>query len=86
MKGILDRFEEDKAVLLVEQLNKEWIVEVDRLPAGSKKGTWFTLDISGDEISSISVDQQLTEEKSQKINDLMQSIRSKSTDSKFKRN
>lgn len=83
---MLDRFEESKAVLLVEQLNKEWIVEVDRLPAGSKKGTWFTLEISGDEIKNISIDQQLTEEKSQTVNDLMQSLRSKSTGSKFKRN
>ena len=85
VKGMLDRFEGNKAVLLVEELNKEWIIERDQLPTGSKKGNWFTLEISGDKISSISMDHQLTEKKSQKVDDLMQTIRSKSTGSKFKR-
>lgn len=83
---MLDRFESNQAVVLVEEINKEWIIEQDKLPAGSKEGDWFTLEINGDEIDSITKNPQLTEQKSQMVDDLMQSIRSKSTGSKFKRN
>lgn len=86
MKGMLDRFEGDKAVLLVEEAKKEWIIEQEQLPAGSKKGSWFTIEVTGEKVDSISIDSQLTKEKNQKVDDLMQAIRSQSTGSKFKRN
>ncbi|MBM6615574.1 DUF3006 domain-containing protein [Desemzia sp. RIT804] len=85
MKGMLDRFEGNKAVLLMEELNKEWIVEKSQLPEGSETGDWFTMELTDDELSDIVIDHQLTEEKKQSVDDLMKSIRSKSKGSKFKR-
>lgn len=43
MKGVLDRFEEDKAVILVEDKNQEIVINKNQLPANSKTGTWFTI-------------------------------------------
>ena len=49
----LDRFtDNEKALLLVEELQKEYHVDISALPTGSTAGTWFLVEIHGDEITS----------------------------------
>ena len=49
----LDRFtDNEKALLLVEELQKEFHIDISALPSGSTAGTWFLVEIQGDEITS----------------------------------
>lgn len=46
--AIIDRFEEDKAVLLVGAAEKKSIFPVDELPAGLSEGDYVQIDIRYD--------------------------------------
>lgn len=82
----LDRFtDNDKALLLVEGLQKEIHVDIVALPPNSIVGTWFSIEIQGDEITLLQVDEGKTMEMKQVIDDRMQRLKSKKS-SRFKRN
>ena len=82
----LDRFtDNEKALLLVEELQKQFHIHISALPSGSTAGTWFLVEIQGDEITSFLVDEGKTVEMKQEISDRMQRLQSKKT-SRFKRN
>ncbi|MEK4714590.1 DUF3006 family protein [Sporosarcina sp. FSL K6-1540] len=82
----LDRFtDNDKALLLVEKLQKEFHVDINTLPIDSKAGTWFLVEIQGDEITSFQVDEGKTAEMEQEVDDRIQRLKPKKT-SRFKRN
>ncbi|RKQ35831.1 DUF3006 domain-containing protein [Oceanobacillus halophilus] len=85
MKGILDRFEGDKAVILVEDLEKEIIVPRKELPDGVEVNTYFTLDKDGDTFQIVAIDQSKTDSQAQKSSELMEKLRSKKKGSKFKK-
>ncbi len=86
MRGFLDRIEDDKfAVLLVDELNKEFIVDKNELPEGSAAGAYFQLTIENDKITSIQFDESTTTSEQQQVNDMMAKLRSKSKGRKFKK-
>ena len=85
MKAMVDRIEEGKAVLLIQDLDKEWIIEKNQLPQGSKIGDWLTLQITEGRISDMTIDQALTQEKKKTATDLLTSIHKQPKESKFKR-
>lgn len=81
----LDRFTEgNKALVLIEELQKEFHVDISSLPSGSTAGTWFSVEIHGDEITSIQIDEGKTAEIKQEVEDRIQRLKSKKT-SRFKR-
>ena len=78
IKGYLDRIEDNnKAVILVEELNKEYVVPVTELPDGSAPKTWFNLVIIQDQITSIEKDAEKTNSEYEKMMDLLAKLRSK---------
>ncbi len=84
-QAYLDRFtDNEKALLLVEELQKEYHVDISALPTGSTAGTWLLVEIQGDELTSYQVDEVKTAEIRQKIDDRMQRLKSKKN-SRFKR-
>jgi hypothetical protein len=87
IKGYLDRIEDNQfAVILVEEIKKEFVIPVEDLPEGSKKNSYFEMSIENDKISSIKLDEQTTQTEQEKVDDLMTKLRSKSKGSKFKKN
>lgn len=88
MKGVLDRIVDGKhAVILVEELGKEYIIDVDSLPNDSKEGTWFKLKVVNDEIVEMRIDEETQEVMEKKIDDIMSKLRNKNkSGSKFRRN
>lgn len=81
----LDRFtDNEKALLLVGELQKEFHVDIFALPSGSTAGTWFSVEVHGDEITSCQVDEGKTAEMKQEIDDRLQRLKSKKN-SRFKR-
>ncbi|WP_342431550.1 DUF3006 family protein [Neobacillus sp. FSL H8-0543] len=86
MKGYLDRIEENKyAVILVEEIQKEFIISKDELPIGSAEKSYFDITIENDKIATLKLNEQSTISEQQKTNDLMAKLRSKSKESKFKK-
>jgi Protein of unknown function (DUF3006) len=84
--AFLDRFtDNEKALLLVEELQKEFLVDITTLPFGSTAGSWFLVDVQGHEITSFQVDEKKSAEMKRVVNDRMQRFKSKKI-SRFKRN
>ena len=81
----LDRFTDDtQALLLVDELQKEFHVNQSLLPMGSKAATWYLVEVEGDKIISVQFDRSKTDEMAQGIEDTMQRLKSKKS-SRFKR-
>lgn len=81
----VDRFtNHDTALILVENLQKEFHVPTTSLPAGSGAGTWLTVEIENDTITSIQLDELKTTEMQSDIQNRMQRLQSKKK-SRFKR-
>ena len=85
--GVLDRIEDGKyGVVLVEELKKEFILEKEKLPSGTKEGMWLCMVVDKDEIQSIEIDKVKTDQVEQKVQAQLERIRKRRTGSKFKRN
>ena len=85
MKGYFDRMEENQhAVILVEEINEQFLINQSKLPAGSQTGMWFDLTLKDGNILSIQHSTQTSLSANQKTNDLMEKIRLKSKGSKYK--
>ena len=86
MKGVLDRMEDGKwAVILLEEVNREIVVPAAVLPEGSRINSWFDIDFDDSGIVSIELDSRSTAIKEQRVEQLMRSLRSKRSGSRFKR-
>lgn len=84
MKGYLDRIEDNTfAVILVEEIKKEFIIPKAELPEGSTEKSYFDLTIENDKITSMKLNEGTTAAEQQKVDDLMEKIKSKSRGSKF---
>lgn len=70
-KGVLDRFEQNQAVILIEELNKEMIIPMSELPSGSIENTWFDIEINDGAIGNIQVDCRTTMEELERVRGLM---------------
>jgi hypothetical protein len=87
IKGYLDRIEDNQyAVILVEEMKKEFIIPKEDLPSGSKENSYFEITIENEKITSIELNEQTTLTEQEKVDDMMKRVRSKSKGSKFKKN
>jgi DNA polymerase III delta prime subunit len=75
MKAVIDRFEGEYAILIMG--DDEHRVNVSRkfLPKEAKEGHWLQLDIVGDEVSNIELDEQETEKAKQRIAEKLARLR-----------
>ncbi|SEN54855.1 Protein of unknown function [Mesobacillus persicus] len=86
MKGYLDRIEDEKyAVILIEDIQKEFVVNKNSLPEGSSVKSYFDLTIENDKITSIKLNEGATASQQKNVDELMSKLQSKSKTSKFKK-
>ena len=85
MRGILDRFEGEQAVILIEEVKKEIIVAKNELPANSEVNTVFKIVEENGSFKIAAIDIAATKQASQQSSALMDKLRKKSSGSKFKR-
>lgn len=85
MKGILDRFEGEQAVILVEGDKQEFTVNKTHLPLGSKPNTIFNIKKENDTYQITEINKEATTKTKQKSSSLMNQLRAKSKGSKFKK-
>jgi hypothetical protein len=86
MKGVLDRFEGNQAVVLIEEEKAELIVSREELPEGSKVNTVFKMAKENNDYRILAIDQEAEKEAKETTSDLLAKLRAKSNGSKFKKN
>jgi hypothetical protein len=81
----LDRFTDNQqALILVESLQKEFHVPISSLPTGSNEGSWLLVDIKGDAVTTIQLNDKKTSDMKRDTQNRLQRLKSKKT-SRFKR-
>lgn len=72
--GVLDRFEGNLVVLLMEEIDQELIIEKEQLPSNSRESTWFLIQKYKDGSYNISIDQEKTEIEKSKSKELLRKL------------
>lgn len=85
LKGVLDRIEDNVAVILIEEIKEEFTLPKEKLPRNSKEGTWFSIKKENGHFKILQIDAALTKEKEEKSLNLLSQLRAKSKGSKYKR-
>jgi hypothetical protein len=86
LDGYLDRIEEGKwGVILVEEIQQEWLIPVSELPEGSDIRTWFDLVIEQNIITSIRINHEKTVSQKNNVENMVSKLRAKSKGSKYSR-
>ncbi|HLS34621.1 MAG TPA: DUF3006 domain-containing protein [Bacillota bacterium] len=85
LKGVLDRIEDNQAVILIEEIGEQFTLPQEELPSNSEEGTWFSIKQEHGKFTIIEIDEPLTKEKQAQSADLMSQLRAKKGSSKFKR-
>lgn len=73
--GVLDRIEGEKATILIEELNKQWVVPVKQLPKHSKPQMWFNIQYEGDKITIVSINKEKTKKEQEKSAKIIKKLR-----------
>ena len=61
LPGVLDRIEDgQQAVILIEALEKEWVVPMHALPPGSKVNMWFDMKLNGEKFEVLRINHGAT--------------------------
>jgi hypothetical protein len=75
MKAVIDRFEGDKAVLLVGEEQDALVVPRAKLPKGVKEGHWLKVDVKDDRVLSAEIDEEETSRAKERINEKLAKLR-----------
>jgi len=85
MKGVIDRFEGDKAVILIEEDGKEITVLKSDLPEKCEQNTILKIEKKNDNYQIIERDEEARKNAQQTSADLLQALRNKSKGSNYKK-
>lgn len=86
MQGFLDRVEDgEQAVILIDDIQKALVIPMAELPKGSKEGTYFNIKEKSGQYRVLSIDKRATEREEKKSTIMMEKLRAKQKESKFKR-
>lgn len=75
IKAVIDRFEGDKAVLLVGEEEDKLIVPRAFLPPGVKEGYWLQVDVEDDRVLSATLDENETKKAKERIEEKLARLR-----------
>lgn len=83
--GVLDRItNEEYGTILAENIGREFVLKMEDMPVNSREGVWFDLVLEKDELISITINHELTNNRRASIESTMARLRKKSG-SKFKK-
>lgn len=74
-KAVIDRFEGDKAVLLVGEERDRLVVLRSFLPKNAKEGDWLQVDVEDDRVLSTAIDVNETAAAKSRIADKLARLR-----------
>jgi hypothetical protein len=75
--GVVDRVEGEKAVILVEERNEEFIVHTEKMSMLAQENEWYLLSLKEKEAVLLKALPKLTREQRQKSNQLTEKLRNK---------
>jgi hypothetical protein len=59
-KAVVDRFEGDKAVMLVGDEEEQLVVDRAQLPSGTREGQWLQVEVRDDVLIRAEIDEEET--------------------------
>lgn len=68
---------EEQAVLLVEELQQDFVVSLEELPEHATAGSWLFISFEGEEITDIVIDHSKSKAKKQTAKNKMDTLRTK---------
>jgi hypothetical protein len=74
-KAVIDRFEGDYAVLFVGEENRQVIVPRKEIPEGAAEGEWLKVELDGDHVLHVEVDEAETASAKQRIAEKLDRLR-----------
>lgn len=74
-KPVIDRFEGDKAVVLVGEREEQLIVERDDLPAGAREGDWLRVEVEHGALLQAELDPEETAARRARIAEKLEALR-----------
>jgi hypothetical protein len=75
VQAVVDRFEGDKAVILVGEEEEELVVDRGKLPPGAREGDWLKVDVRDDVLVGAELDPDATQSAQARIADKLQRLR-----------
>ena len=75
--GVLDRFENNIAIILIEEIGEELIIAKDQLPENSSENTWFKIEKHAGTYKVIAIDSDKTDQEAKKSLQLIKTLRQK---------
>ncbi len=74
-KAVIDRFEEDLAVLLVGDSERQVVVHRKSLPVRAKEGQWLKIELDGEKLVNAAIDEEETAKVKQRITTKLDRLR-----------
>ena len=74
-QAVIDRFEGEWAVLLVGEEERRLNVPRKNLPRGAQEGHWLQVELEGDQLLSVSIDREATEQARQRVMEKLERLR-----------
>ncbi len=75
MKAVIDRFEGDLAVLILEGSQERVNVHAGQLPKKSKEGSWLQVEIENGEVRKAVIDEDETAKAKERIAEKLERLR-----------
>lgn len=75
LKAVVDRFEGDKAVILVGDEQERLVVDRCQLPPGTKEGHWLRACVQDDRLVAAELDEEETARSRERIADKLARLR-----------
>jgi len=75
VKAVVDRFEGDKAVILVGEEEEQLVVDRGKLPPGTREGDWLKADVQDDVLLSAELDPEETARAEARIAEKLAALR-----------
>jgi hypothetical protein len=73
--AVIDRFEGELAVLLIGPERRVLDLPRAMLPAGAREGSYVTIELAGDQLQQIALDEQATAAARQRVQDKLARLR-----------
>lgn len=85
MLGVIDRFESDLAVILIESEHREIIVAKNALPTDALEGTWLTITEISEDAYTFQINVEQTKKQRKKVQSLREQLLQKKQQSAYKK-
>ena len=73
--AVIDRFEGELVVLLVGENERLLPVPRSQLPERAREGDWLKIDLKGNDVTSVTIDEEATARARERIDDKLSKLR-----------